>query len=120
MPEPTAIGPDTGIQKDDVRGKEDGDAAPIQSVQRRGTISKERRIKQLNITWTVAYYTLLVIGAIGFYWYLWPLTDSKHALVSFGTPSPPKGKSQMAKAVEAGARKVKGEGNHRRALGFWG
>lgn len=121
------MGPDTTpaseSRKDDsatFRGKEDGETVPAAAVQRRGTMSKERRVKQLNIAWTVAYYALLVVGTVGFYWYLWPLTDSKHALVSFGTPSPPKGKKQMAKAVEAGARKMKGEEKGRRGLTFWG
>jgi prenyl protein peptidase len=30
--------------------------------------------------WTVAYYSVLVAGAVGFYWLLFPLTESKHAL----------------------------------------
>jgi prenyl protein peptidase len=30
--------------------------------------------------WTVAYYIILVAGATGFYWLLFPLTESKHAL----------------------------------------
>lgn len=30
--------------------------------------------------WTVAYYTILVAGAVGFYWLLFPLTQSSHAL----------------------------------------
>ncbi|OAL01874.1 Abi-domain-containing protein [Phaeosphaeriaceae sp. SRC1lsM3a] len=35
--------------------------------------------------WTVAYYIILVAGATGFYWQLFPLTESKHGLsVSFG------------------------------------
>lgn len=33
--------------------------------------------------WTVAYYTLLGLGASGFYMLLWPLTESNQALVSF-------------------------------------
>lgn len=37
----------------------------------------------LGVGWTVAYYTLLVVGAFGFYQALWPLTESYHALVSF-------------------------------------
>ena len=76
-------------------------------------------MKQINIAWTLIYYALLVVGAVGFYWYLWPPTESSHALVSFGTPTPHKGKSQMAKAVEASARKMKGEEKHRHAFGFW-
>ncbi|CAI7575941.1 unnamed protein product [Penicillium viridicatum] len=37
----------------------------------------------LGVGWTVAYYVLLVAGAIGFAQGLWPLTESYHALVSF-------------------------------------
>ncbi|KAE8349708.1 Sucrase/ferredoxin-like-domain-containing protein [Aspergillus coremiiformis] len=37
---------------------------------------------QLSIGWTIAYYTILVGGATGFYYALWPLTDSSHALVA--------------------------------------
>ncbi|KAJ5139041.1 CAAX amino terminal protease [Penicillium bovifimosum] len=37
----------------------------------------------LGIGWTVAYYLLLVAGAVGFARGLWPLTESYHALVSF-------------------------------------
>ena len=87
-------------------------------------MSKERRPKHYSILWTVLYYVLLVVGAVGFYWYLWPLTESKHALVSFGTPSTPRGKAEVAKAVEAGARRMKGfkpgNGNERRGFEFWG
>ena len=117
------MGPDTLPGRDEdssVRGKEDGEMTASAKMQRRGTLSKERRVKQISIVWTIVYYLLLVVGIVGFYWYLWPLTDSKHALVSFGTPNPPKGKSQMAKAVEAGAKKMKGEGSQKRGLGFWG
>jgi len=35
--------------------------------------------------WTVAYYLILVAGAVGFYCLLFTLTESKHALpVTFG------------------------------------
>ncbi|CAG8094795.1 unnamed protein product [Penicillium olsonii] len=37
----------------------------------------------LGVGWTVAYYVLLVAGAVGFCQALWPLTESYHALVSF-------------------------------------
>lgn len=30
--------------------------------------------------WTVAYYVVLIAGAAGFYWLLFPLTESSHAL----------------------------------------
>lgn len=32
------------------------------------------------VGWTVAYYFLLVAGAVGFYHQLFPLTESSHAL----------------------------------------
>ncbi|KAF2711198.1 Abi-domain-containing protein [Pleomassaria siparia CBS 279.74] len=35
-----------------------------------------------GIAWTVAYYIVLVAGAVGFYWQLFPLTESSHALLS--------------------------------------
>lgn len=36
-----------------------------------------------HVGWTVAYYTLLVGGALGFWWLLWPLTESENALAGF-------------------------------------
>ena len=94
-------------------------------------MSKERRVKQISVVWSMLYYVLLVVGAVGFYWYLWPLTESKHGLVSFGTPPVARGKAEVAKAVEAGARKVKevqgggggggaGKANQARWMDFWG
>jgi prenyl protein peptidase len=38
------------------------------------------RYESRGVTWTVAYYALLVAGAVGFYWQLFPLTESSHAL----------------------------------------
>ncbi|KAJ5669215.1 hypothetical protein N7462_010285 [Penicillium macrosclerotiorum] len=38
---------------------------------------------QLHLGWTIMYYLLLVAGALLFAMYLWPLTESYHALVSF-------------------------------------
>lgn len=42
---------------------------------------------ELGIGWTIAYYTLLFVGAIGFYCGLWPLTESTNALASFAAVS---------------------------------
>lgn len=42
---------------------------------------------RLNIAWTLAYYALLVAGAVGFYLLLFPLTQSSGALVDFGSPT---------------------------------
>ncbi|OJJ43744.1 hypothetical protein ASPZODRAFT_862275 [Penicilliopsis zonata CBS 506.65] len=55
-----------------VRGKKDTDINPGHTAP-----------GKLGLVWTVAYYTLLVAGAIGFYHQLWPLTESIHALASF-------------------------------------
>jgi prenyl protein peptidase len=33
--------------------------------------------------WSIAYYSLLVAGAVGFYLLLWPLTESRNALARF-------------------------------------
>lgn len=33
-----------------------------------------------SMSWTVAYYVILVAGAVGFYYQLFPLTKSSHAL----------------------------------------
>ncbi|CAI6328307.1 unnamed protein product [Periconia digitata] len=33
-----------------------------------------------GVIWTVAYYIILVAGAVGFYWQLFPLTESSHGL----------------------------------------
>lgn len=56
-----------------VRTKEDSDAPNVQVGDGR-----------LGISWTVAYYVLLVAGAYGFYHFLFPLTESSRALASFG------------------------------------
>jgi len=38
---------------------------------------------KLGIAWTVAYYTLLVVGLVGWSKLLWPLTESGSALAKF-------------------------------------
>lgn len=42
---------------------------------------------QLSIGWTIAYYLLLVAGALTFAQCLWPLTESYYALVPFSGKS---------------------------------
>ncbi|KAJ5279934.1 hypothetical protein N7478_005306 [Penicillium angulare] len=68
------------------RGKEDFNGSPI-----------EVEDDQLSIGWTIAYYLLLVFGAVAFARLLWPLTESYHALVSFSssvsTPATSRGSS---------------------------
>ena len=53
-----------------LRGKEDEDPVKVGNG-------------KLGISWTVAYYLLLVAGAGAFYVGLWPLTESKRALAKF-------------------------------------
>ncbi|RMD40279.1 hypothetical protein DV735_g4856, partial [Chaetothyriales sp. CBS 134920] len=43
------------------------------------------RSAKLGLEWTVAYYVLLVLGALLFYLLLWPLTASDHALAPFSS-----------------------------------
>ena len=43
------------------------------------------RYRQLPMAWTATYYALLFVGVFGFYWGLWPLTQSSFALADFGT-----------------------------------
>ena len=59
------------------RGKEDSErSASTSAVQVAGG--------KLGIIWTVAYYMLLVGGAVAFYDNFWRLTDSTRMLASFG------------------------------------
>ncbi|KAL2855509.1 Sucrase/ferredoxin-like-domain-containing protein [Aspergillus pseudoustus] len=53
------------------RGKEDSDRSTVYTY------------GELGMGWSVAYYVLLVAGAVGFYYGLWPLTESLHALAEF-------------------------------------
>ncbi|KAL6231733.1 hypothetical protein BDW75DRAFT_219358 [Aspergillus navahoensis] len=65
-------------------------AVPMGPTLNRGKEDSERSLEysygQLGIVWTVAYYLLLVVGAIGFGYSLWPLTKSLHALAEFTNP----------------------------------
>ncbi|KAL2217189.1 prenyl protein protease [Thermoascus aurantiacus ATCC 26904] len=55
-----------------VRSKEDAEVS-----------SAEASDGVLGIGWTVAYYVILVAGAVAFYYQLWPLTQSPRELASF-------------------------------------
>jgi len=48
---------------------------------------RKPRKQNLSIGWTVVYYALLFMGAGGFYYGLFPLTESWNALVDFGRAS---------------------------------
>jgi len=52
-------------------------------TQRQGSSNRKSRKQNLGLTWTVIYYTLLITGAVGFYWFLFPLSESSNALVDF-------------------------------------
>ncbi|KAL2863005.1 CAAX prenyl protease RCE1 [Aspergillus lucknowensis] len=60
---------------------------PVRPTLNRGKEDSDRSIVytygELGIGWSIAYYFLLVVGAIGFYYGLWPLTESLHALADF-------------------------------------
>jgi len=55
------------------RPKDDRDAKGVQVAGGR-----------LGVAWTVAYYVILVGGAVAFYEGFWVLTESKRALAVFG------------------------------------
>lgn len=66
----TIIGPDVGHD----RGRRDENQPPPPTPV---------TAMELGISWTVAYYLLLVVGAVGFYKYFWVLTDGGNALIGF-------------------------------------
>jgi prenyl protein peptidase len=37
----------------------------------------------MDLVWTVSYYSLLVVGAVGWWKSLWPWTESESALITF-------------------------------------
>ena len=52
-------------------------------IQRQGSSNRKSRKQNLGLTWTAIYYALLIAGAVGFYWFLFPLSESSNALVDF-------------------------------------
>ncbi len=56
-------------------------------VERNPQGSAEEKAKN-SLAWTVAYYALLVVGAVFWYRNLWPLTGSSLALASFSREGP--------------------------------
>ena len=73
------------------RGKEDADNAQRDESQ------------HLGLAWTVAYYVVLVAGAIVWWQALWPLTESGNALV------------EIRREVGAQAKQLN-PGDHERSL----
>ncbi|KAF2491531.1 CaaX prenyl proteinase Rce1 [Lophium mytilinum] len=62
------IGPADAGKKEDTKGSSNGVVATSPGT---------------GVGWTAAYYVLLVSGAVGFYWMLFPLTESANALPVF-------------------------------------
>ena len=69
------------------RGKEDGDSlwqpkkTKVDAYGYGGQSKKHQQGGPLGIWWTVAYYAILVGGAVGWWFSLWPLTESDTALI---------------------------------------
>lgn len=74
------LGPPSTAEREEIRRKEDDDPASFAGVAKRVQVAGG----ELGIAWTMAYYIVLVAGAVGFYRELWVLTESKTALVGFG------------------------------------
>ena len=53
---------------------------PIGPPGKRDEGTDSPRYESTGVAWTIAYYGILVAGALGFYWQLFPLTESLHAL----------------------------------------
>lgn len=71
------IGPQGADKKDDDADADANDGGS------EGRASPTLRYVRLGVAWTVAYYILLVGGAVGFYHALFPLTESPSALAHF-------------------------------------
>jgi prenyl protein peptidase len=73
------VGAEAGhaVQKGRVGRKQDG------GISREGAIVADTQESGLGVVWTIAYYVLLVAGALGFYLQLFPLTKSSQALETF-------------------------------------
>jgi prenyl protein peptidase len=56
-----------GVEAGEPSGKRHGGSSPPQ-------------YEGKGVAWTIAYYGILIAGALGFYWQLFPLTESSHAL----------------------------------------
>ena len=72
------VGQDLPVESTAVRGKEDS----------ANSTAFPPMYRSLGFGWTIAYYVILVAGAIAFYAQLWPLTQSTHELASFAPGSP--------------------------------
>ncbi|KAJ5092294.1 CAAX amino terminal protease [Penicillium alfredii] len=66
-----------------VDATESADALPARGKEDPETTSAADAPAKLGIGWSVTYYALLVAGAVGFSFALWPLTESYHGAVPF-------------------------------------
>lgn len=57
--------------------------APDLGETKRSEDRKTENDGKLGILWSFAYYILLVVGAVSWWHYLWPLTSSEIALTKF-------------------------------------
>ncbi len=81
---PPDVRSDEGIGPDHEADGEDHEDLEHHDFGRRIFVSQQHSLQRRpSIGWTVAYYTLLVGGAFGFYKGLWRLTESDRALVQF-------------------------------------
>ncbi|KAF1814433.1 hypothetical protein P152DRAFT_456686 [Eremomyces bilateralis CBS 781.70] len=85
---PTAAGPDVfeGMLNADAEGagrkNEDGDGGRKRTESANGPSGGNVGSATQETLYTVVYYSLLVVGAVGFYKMLYPLTGSSNALVA--------------------------------------
>jgi prenyl protein peptidase len=62
----TVMGPEIGVGKRDENGSNDLSHG-----------------EGLSVVWTIAYYVLLIVGALAWWKLLWPLTESGSTLTKF-------------------------------------
>jgi prenyl protein peptidase len=70
-------------KRDDALEAQTRSEAGIEMTNVRGASTASKTVRNLGAQWTIVYYVLLVLGAYGFYRYLWPLTESKNALATY-------------------------------------
>ncbi|KAF2755513.1 hypothetical protein EJ05DRAFT_104430 [Pseudovirgaria hyperparasitica] len=78
------VGEDVVVVVNGERERERGRESERQGQRQSGATSRGKvQYASLGIGWTVAYYVILVAGAVGFYKQLFPLTSSERALATF-------------------------------------
>lgn len=87
MPELKAMGQETVMGEVSGKGEDDGvkdSGSPPRSPANRSGKVFQAEYQGLGVGWTVAYYFLLVGGAVAFWKGFWVLTKSENALVEWG------------------------------------